>query len=34
VEAIEDVEELERWFDAALTAEDWEAFTKTLDGAV
>jgi hypothetical protein len=34
VEGSEDLEELRRWFQAALTAEDWEAFAKTVNGAV
>jgi hypothetical protein len=33
VEASEDLEELRRWFNAALTAEDWETFAKTVNGA-
>jgi hypothetical protein len=33
VEANEDLEQLKRWFDAALTAEDWETFAKTVNGA-
>ena len=34
VEATEDLEQLKRWFDAALTADDWETFAKTVNGAV
>jgi hypothetical protein len=33
VEASEDLEELKRWFDAALTAADWKTFAKTVNGA-
>ena len=33
VEASKDLVELKRWFDAALTAEDWAAFARVINGA-
>jgi hypothetical protein len=32
VEASENLKQLKHWFDAALTAEDWEMFAKTVNG--
>jgi hypothetical protein len=32
VEASDDLEELKRWFDAALTTQDWPTFSKTVNG--
>jgi hypothetical protein len=33
VEDNEDLEELKRWFDAAATADDWDAFAEAVNGA-
>ncbi len=33
LEASDDLEELNHWFDAALTAADWETFANTINGA-
>jgi hypothetical protein len=33
VEGSNDLAELQRWFDAALTTHDWESFAKTVNGS-